>query len=91
VTDEEILAGAAVAREQGRYLRGASERGVDRGFIQVCDRERQPVFGFDHIREGSRIVCTVTGHGLKDPDAVRFTSVPAVPAQLDRVMRAIEL
>ena len=91
VTDDEILAAQQwLASKEGIFVEPASAASIA-GLFKCTDRERQPVYGFDHIREGSRIVCTVTGHGLKDPDAVRFTSVPAVPAQLDRVMRAIEL
>jgi threonine synthase len=44
------------------------------------------------IRPGSRIVCTLTGHGLKDPDtAIKQSSLPLikVDAKLDEVKRAI--
>ncbi len=43
------------------------------------------------LREGSRIVCTVTGHGLKDPDVIqrRFGQLESVPAKIDNVRRAI--
>jgi threonine synthase len=44
------------------------------------------------IPEGSTIVCTLTGHGLKDPDiAIQQSSgaVSTVPAELDAVKRAI--
>jgi threonine synthase len=44
------------------------------------------------IRAGSTIVCTVTGHGLKDPDtAIASNTAPVlkIPATLDDVRRAI--
>jgi len=44
------------------------------------------------IPEGSRLVCTLTGHGLKDPDvAIRQAgdSIVTVPAELDPVRRVI--
>ncbi|HJO36835.1 MAG: threonine synthase [Pseudomonadota bacterium] len=45
------------------------------------------------IRPGSTVVCTLTGHGLKDPDiAIRELSEPVlnVPAQLDAIAHAIQ-
>jgi threonine synthase len=44
------------------------------------------------IPEGSTIVCTLTGHGLKDPDiAIKQSTAPMVQvdAELDQVKRAI--
>jgi len=44
------------------------------------------------IKAGSRVVCTLTGHGLKDPDtAIKQSSSPVikVPAALEDVKRAI--
>ncbi len=44
------------------------------------------------IKEGSRIVCTLTGHGLKDPDtAIKQSTTPMikVKAELDAVKTAI--
>jgi len=44
------------------------------------------------IPEGSRVVCTLTGHGLKDPDtAIRQSTTPLVKikAELGAVKRAI--
>ena len=35
------------------------------------------------------MVCTVTGHGLKDPEAVRFDLAPAVQPTENDVLRAI--
>ncbi|RLA35667.1 MAG: threonine synthase [Gammaproteobacteria bacterium] len=44
------------------------------------------------IPEGSAVVCTLTGHGLKDPDTAISQcqeTVSKVPAELDAVKRAI--
>ena len=44
------------------------------------------------IAEGSRVVCTLTGHGLKDPDtAIKQSSGPLikVKAELGDVKKAI--
>ena len=44
------------------------------------------------IPEGSKIVCTLTGHGLKDPDTAIKQSTRAlitVDAELDAVKKAI--
>ena len=43
------------------------------------------------FRERSQIVCTVTGHGLKDPDSIKnkIGSLEPVPAKIDNVRRAI--
>ncbi len=45
------------------------------------------------VEPGSRVVCVLTGHGLKDPDlAVGQTSVPeAVDADLGSVLAALDL
>ena len=44
------------------------------------------------IAEGSRVVCTLTGHGLKDPDtAIKQSSGPLIKikAELGEVKKAI--
>src|SRR5437870_8398787 len=42
------------------------------------------------FRERSQIVCTVTGHGLKDPDSIKskMGNLEPVPAKIDNVRRA---
>jgi threonine synthase len=51
------------------------------------------VYSFREIREGSRIVCIVTGHGLKDPDVIigRMKELKPIAATVTDVRRAIEL
>ena len=44
------------------------------------------------IRDGSKVVCTLTGHGLKDPDTAikqSTTTVTTVDATLPAVKAAI--
>ena len=45
------------------------------------------------LNAGQVIVCTLTGHGLKDPDtATRVQKLPpAVKPDMDAVLRAIKL
>jgi len=59
VTDEEILAAHRVlSAEVGIFVEPASASGVA-GLLRLSDEGRVPA--------GARIVITVTGHGLKDP------------------------
>jgi threonine synthase len=56
VTDDEILEWwSAIARLEGFFCEPASAAGVA---------------GVAQVRPGGRVVCVLTGHGLKDPDAV---------------------
>ncbi len=89
VTDDEILAAQAwLASNEGIFVEPASAASIA-GLFKCCDASRQPAYAFDTIAEGSRIVCTVTGHGLKDPDAVRFATAAAVQPNEADVLRAI--
>ena len=81
VTDEEILnAQRWLASSEGIFVEPASAAPVA-GLLKSSEK----------IRDGSRIVCTVTGHGLKDPDAIQRTigKLESVPAKIDNVRRAI--
>jgi len=92
VTDEEILdAQTWLARHEGIFVEPASAAAIA-GFFKCCDAN-EAVYSFRKIPEGSRIVCTVTGHGSKDPDAIiqRMRELKPVAATLDAVRRAIEL
>ena len=44
------------------------------------------------IPEGARIVCTVTGHGLKDPDVAREQCGGVIPAKAEKgeILRLIQ-
>jgi threonine synthase len=71
VTDDQILAAyRLLAREEGVFCEPASAAGVA-GLLMACED--------GVVRPGSVVVCTLTGHGLKDPDAaVDGTPAPVV-------------
>ncbi len=61
VTDDQILAAyRLLARDEGVFCEPASAAGVA-GLLMACED--------GVVRPGSVVVCTLTGHGLKDPDA----------------------
>jgi threonine synthase len=91
VTDAEILdAQRWLATHEGIFVEPASAAPIA-GLMKCCDAARQPAYSFAQIRQGSRIVCTVTGHGLKDPDIVApdAANLKTVAANADAVLRAI--
>jgi threonine synthase len=60
VTDRQILAAyRLLAREEGVFVEPASAAGAA-GLLQSCEQGL--------VAPGTRVVCTVTGNGLKDPD-----------------------
>jgi threonine synthase len=68
VTDEQILAAyRLLAQREGVFGEPASAAGVA-GLVQACEHGQ--------VAPGSVVVCTITGHGLKDPD----TAVAGAPA-----------
>ncbi len=90
VSDEEILSAQQwLASHEGIFVEPASAASIA-GLFKSCDRGTAAAFPLiAGLKEGSRIVCTVTGHGLKDPEAVRFDSARAVPPTESDVLRAI--
>jgi len=81
VTDEEIsMAQSWLASNEGIFVEPASAASIA-GLFKNGQK----------LRDGSRVVCTVTGHGLKDPDSIlrRIHSLEPVPAKIDKVRRAI--
>ena len=81
VTDEEILeAQLWLARNEGIFVEPASAAPVA-GLFKWSDK----------IPEKSRIVCTVTGHGLKDPEPFKnkIDNLQSVPAKIENILRAI--
>src|SRR4029077_9574928 len=88
-TDDQILeAYCLLSRLEGVFCEPASAASVA-GLIQLC---RQGYF--NDIRDGQdTVVCTLTGHGLKDPSsAMSSATVPeAVDATMDQVCAAIGL
>ncbi len=83
-TDETILAAQKLlAEKEGIFCEPASATSLA-GAMQDIESGKIP--------EGSKIVCTLTGHGLKDPDtAIKQSSRPliTIDATLDQVKSAI--
>jgi len=59
--------------------------------MKCCDEKRGPARSFANIAEGSRIVCTLTGHGLKDPEIVapNAAELKTIAASTEAVLREI--
>jgi len=77
VTDAQILdAYRLLAVREGVFGEPASAAGVA-GLLQAC-RDGQ-------VSEGSVVVCTITGNGVKDPDTAvaGLPTPPTVPAEVD--------
>jgi threonine synthase len=91
VTDDEILAAQRwLATHEGIFVEPASATPIA-GLFKCCELSRNSVYQFTEIAERSRIVCTVTGHGLKDPDVITSRApklTAAAPNERD-VLRAI--
>src|SRR5690349_5437630 len=69
LTDADILAAQQwLAKYEGIFVEPASAASIA-GLFKYCD-SHEPACSFRGIPKGSRIVCTVTGHGLKDPDVI---------------------
>ena len=83
-SDEEILAAQKLlAENEGVFCEPASATSLAGALRDIQGGK---------IPEGSKIVCTLTGHGLKDPDtAIRQSSAPpiTIDATLDSVKKAI--
>jgi threonine synthase len=92
VSDEDILAAQRwLARHEGIFVEPASGASIA-GLFKWCDSD-DAVYSFQKIREASKIVCTVTGHGLKDPDVIigQMKELKPVAATAAEVRCAIEL
>jgi threonine synthase len=75
VTDEEILAAyRLLAQEEGVFVEPASATSVA-GLLKTVANGQ--------IRRGSTVVCTVTGHGLKDPATALAGNVEVEPLAVD--------
>jgi threonine synthase len=92
VSDEEIVAAQTwLARHEGIFVEPASAASIA-GLFKCCD-SGTTAHSFQKIPEASRIVCTVTGHGLKDPDVImrQMKELKPIPAAIIDVRRAIGL
>ena len=90
VSDEEILAAQLwLAREEGIFVEPASAAPIA-GLLRACEGDKRARFSTAPIGEGSRIVCTVTGHGLKDPEVIAVPTPAPVAADEAAVLRALD-
>ncbi|MDQ6874505.1 MAG: threonine synthase [Actinomycetota bacterium] len=85
VTDRQIIAAyRLLAQREGVFVEPASAAGVA-GLLQAREQ--------GSLRPGRLIVCTVTGHGLKDPEwAISAAPIPVtVPAEAPAAAAALGL
>lgn len=85
VSDAEILdAYRRIARTEGIFCEPASA-------VSVAGVIREAAAG--RFRGGERVVCTLTGHGLKDPDTAlaEVGEVRRVPASMERLAECLEV
>lgn len=85
ISDEDIIAAyRLIARTEGIFCEPASAVGVA-GVIKKAPS------GF--FRPGDRVVCTLTGHGLKDPDTAlsQVSDVVEIPASLEKLAEILEV
>jgi threonine synthase len=85
VTDEQILSAYhLLARREGVFVEPASAASVAGLLAAAAD---------GRLHKGSLVACTVTGHGLKDPDTVLAEMAPVepIPVEPHAVAQALEL
>jgi threonine synthase len=85
VSDAEILAAyRLIASTEGIFCEPASAVGLA-GVVKLAPTGR--------LGRGQRVVCTLTGHGLKDPDTAlaQMGEVTKVPASLERLAECLEV
>jgi len=85
VSDEEIInAYQLIARYEGIFCEPASAASVA-GVIKL---NKQGLF-----KKGDSIVCTLTGHGLKDPEsAIKISTEPTtLPPEVDKILELLDL
>lgn len=84
VTDDEIIAAQRDLAGEGIFVELASAASVA-GLRQLSERDLVP--------SGARVVCVLTGHGLKDPDWVLSGPIRprTVPAELGPILEALQL
>lgn len=85
VTDREILkAYQMVASLEGYFCEPASAAGIA-GLLRLAKK--------GYFKKGDLVVCTLTGHGLKDPDtAIKISKPPqSVKPRLEAILKALKL
>lgn len=91
VTDEEILSAQAwLAANEGIFVEPASAASIA-GLLKALDPARGSEALRKQVTEGARIVCTVTGHGLKDPDVAskHISGITTAKAEKGAILRLI--
>lgn len=84
VTDLEILqAQAWLASREGIFVEPASAASIA-GLFKCTGKDRCATREMPEIADGATIVCTVTGHGLKDPDIAREQCGGIIPARAEK-------
>jgi threonine synthase len=84
VSDADSLAAQQwLATNEGIFVEPASAASIA-GLTKCLSGERCGVCPVPSIPEGSRIVCTVTGHGLKDPDVAKEQCGGVIPARAEK-------
>jgi threonine synthase len=84
VTDAEILeAQQWLASHEGIFVEPASAASIA-GLFKGLGKNGGPSAHLAQVPEGARIVCTVTGHGLKDPDIAREQCGSVIPAKAEK-------
>jgi threonine synthase len=84
VSDDEILSAySLIASLEGVFCEPASAASVA-GVIKMNMK--------DLFQKGDTVVCTLTGHGLKDPEnAIKISEKPTtVPVEMDSVLKAMD-
>jgi threonine synthase len=84
VTDAEILAAYRLIASQGIFAEPASAASVA-GALKYGAGGR--------LRPGATVVCTLTGHGLKDPDTAlkNLSNTVVVEPDVGRIMKLLEI
>jgi threonine synthase len=85
VSDDQILAAYRfLAQREGIFCEPASAAGVA-GILKLAREQRLP--------RGARIVCVLTGSGLKDPDtAIKQLEMPrTIPATMESLTHALKI
>jgi threonine synthase len=85
VTDDEILAAQRwLASNEGLFVEPASAASIA-GLFKCLDHERRcEDCPFAFIKPESIVVCTVTGHGLKDSDIILQANFPMFKAKTEK-------
>ena len=84
VTDAEILSAQQwLAAQEGIFVEPASAASIA-GLFKCLDPKSGGAPASERFAAGSKIVCTVTGHGLKDPDIARDRCGSVIPAKAEK-------